>query len=146
MPYMLVMMVVLIISWAMMLNIAKLLTDRMMLQNAADNAALSVAVYKARVLNTLGYFNYLMACTLYDGEAGLAEAKIKGGEPLGAVNYSGGGVFESAYTLCMPIAIPVVINIIRNSDSQKEVASLLDTQHGIHCPVGIIYGFPKNTG
>src|SRR3989339_34221 len=71
MPYFLIMMVVLIISWAMLLNIAKLLRDRMVMQNAADNAAISVAVYKARVLNTLGKMNYLIACALYGGENGL---------------------------------------------------------------------------
>ena len=60
MPYFFMMMVVLVLCWAMIVNIAKLVKDRMMMQNAADNAALSVAVYKARVLNKLGQLNFLM--------------------------------------------------------------------------------------
>jgi len=67
MPYMLLMMVALVISWAMMLNIAKLLTDRMIMQNAADNAAMSVAIYQARVLNLVGRLNYYIGCTLGAG-------------------------------------------------------------------------------
>ncbi|MFC1501665.1 Tad domain-containing protein [Elusimicrobiota bacterium] len=87
-PYMLAMMLVLIICWSMLVNIAKFLNDRMMMQNAADNAALSVAVYKARVLNELGRLNYLLASTLYDGKAGLTAALL-GEEPLGIFNYDG---------------------------------------------------------
>ncbi len=70
MPFFLAMIVTLIICWAMMLNIAKLVLDRMVLQNAADNAVMSVAVCKARLLNRLGQVNYLMACALYGSENG----------------------------------------------------------------------------
>ena len=64
-PYFLVMMLILVMCWAMMVNIAKLTKDRIMMQNAADNAAISAAVYKARVYNTLGFMNYVMATLLY---------------------------------------------------------------------------------
>lgn len=63
-PYMLVMTIVLILSWAMMLNIAKVLRDKMILQNTVDNAAISIANLSARTLNLLGQTNYLMATVL----------------------------------------------------------------------------------
>ena len=63
-PYMLVMSIILILSWAMMLNIAKVLRDKMILQNTVDNAAISIANLSARTLNLLGQTNYLMATVL----------------------------------------------------------------------------------
>ncbi|MFH1367820.1 MAG: hypothetical protein ABII64_01710 [Elusimicrobiota bacterium] len=66
-PYALVMLLVLIMCWAMMLNIAKLTADRMITQNAADNAAVSAAVYRARALNTLGLMNNAIGALLYGG-------------------------------------------------------------------------------
>ncbi|MDR3306627.1 MAG: hypothetical protein LBS61_03030 [Endomicrobium sp.] len=58
--YFLILTVILVISWAMMLNIACLIRDRIRLQNEADGIALSLATYKARVLNFLGSANYLI--------------------------------------------------------------------------------------
>jgi hypothetical protein len=58
--YFLIFTVILIISWAMMLNIACIIRDRIRLQNEADAIALSLATYKARVLNFLGNTNYLI--------------------------------------------------------------------------------------
>jgi len=66
-PYFMAMLVVLVLCWAMIMNIAKLLHDRMMMQNAADNAAQSVAIYQARVLNVVGYMNYKIAEAIAGG-------------------------------------------------------------------------------
>ncbi|MDR0800458.1 MAG: hypothetical protein LBN01_02865 [Endomicrobium sp.] len=55
---------ILVISWAMTLNIAHLIRNRMTMQNEADNIALSLATYKARILNLLGQTNYLMGAVL----------------------------------------------------------------------------------
>lgn len=63
-PYMLILSIILILSWAMMLNIAKILRDKMILQNTVDNAAISMANLQARTLNLLGQTNYLMATVL----------------------------------------------------------------------------------
>ena len=63
-PYMLVMSLILILSWAMMINIAKLLRDKMVLQNYVDNTVISVANLQARTLNILGTTNHLMATVL----------------------------------------------------------------------------------
>lgn len=63
-PYMLVMSLILIFSWAMMLNIAKIIRDKMILQNNTDNAVLSIANLQARTLNMLGLTNNLMATVL----------------------------------------------------------------------------------
>lgn len=58
--YFLILTAMLVISWAMMLNIACIIRDRIRLQNEADGIALSLATYKARVLNFLGSANYLI--------------------------------------------------------------------------------------
>ena len=60
-PYMLVMSLILILSWAMLINIAKVLRDKMILQNYVDNTVISVANLQARTLNLLGTTNDLMA-------------------------------------------------------------------------------------
>jgi hypothetical protein len=51
----------------MMLNIAKLIRNRMIMQNLADNAALSISVHKARVMNFVGNLNYLIGSVLAVG-------------------------------------------------------------------------------
>jgi hypothetical protein len=58
--YFLIFTVILIMSWAMMLNIAYVIRDRIRLQNEADAIGLSLSTYKARVLNFLGNTNYLI--------------------------------------------------------------------------------------
>ena len=63
-PYFIVLTMILLISWAMMINIAKLIRDRMILQNSVDNTVLSVATLQARTLNILGATNYLLATIL----------------------------------------------------------------------------------
>jgi len=63
-PYFLMTAMILLLSWAMMINIAKLLRDKMILQNSTDNAVLSVAVLQARTLNLLAAANYLTATIL----------------------------------------------------------------------------------
>lgn len=130
MPYMLVMTVILVICWAMIVNVSKLIKDRMMMQNAADNAALSIAVYKARVLNRVGKLNYQMACVLYDGPYGLIEA-IAGVDPVGTRNYSYYGEYNGAYGTCSSWLAPAYF--MRFSDNQQAVACMDDMSHGF-CP------------
>jgi hypothetical protein len=55
---------ILVISWAMMLNIAKLIRDRMIMQNMADNIALSISTHKARTMNFVASCNYLIGTLL----------------------------------------------------------------------------------
>ncbi|MDR2773074.1 MAG: hypothetical protein LBB93_06390 [Elusimicrobiota bacterium] len=62
--YFLILTVVLVLSWAMMLNIAKLVRDRMIMQNEADNIALSISVHKARAMNFAAACNYLIGSLL----------------------------------------------------------------------------------
>jgi len=130
-PYFFVMMIILIISWAMIINMAKLLRDRMMMQNAADNAALSVSVYKARVLNTLGLLNYAIAATLFGPESGPVS---------GYLSYYKYGVICSVAG--MPLSFPLSICPMGGIppscrqpglgavDSQKKVAAYLDIIEG----------------
>ncbi len=65
--YFLVFSMILFISWAMMLNIAKLIRDRMIMQNLADNTALSIATHKARVMNFVAGCNYWIGTLLAMG-------------------------------------------------------------------------------
>jgi hypothetical protein len=65
--YFLIFVLILVISWAMMLNVAKLIRDRMIMQNVADNIALSAAMHKARAMNVVGGLNYLIGNALASG-------------------------------------------------------------------------------
>ena len=53
-----------------MLNIAKLIRDRMIMQNLADNTALSIATHKARTMNFVGACNYMIGFFLRMGTRG----------------------------------------------------------------------------
>ena len=126
MPYMLVMMLVLIMCWAMMVNIAKLMTDRMMMQNAVDNAAVSAAVYRARTLNTLGRLNYAIGTLLYGGidtPSSLFWTYHKYGVAIGATGFKAG----------LPVPLfpqgglnPKALPGQYAPDDQKRVAGYLD--------------------
>lgn len=111
MPYFFMMMVVLVLCWAMIVNIAKLVKDRMMMQNAADNAALSVAVYKARVLNKLGELNFLIGCALYGTEYGITTY-----HPIVAA--------PGVYGVC---TFPAWLVIPNSPDNQQKVAFETDS-------------------
>ncbi len=65
--YFLIFTLIIVISWAMMLNIAKLIRDRMIMQNIADNAAVSIATHRARTMNFVGSCNYLIGFLLRMG-------------------------------------------------------------------------------
>lgn len=65
--YFLIFTLVLVLSWAMMLNIAKLIRDRMVMQNMTDNIALSIATHKARTMNIVGGLNYALGAVLKIG-------------------------------------------------------------------------------
>jgi hypothetical protein len=110
MPYFFMMMVALVMSWMMLINVGKLMTERIMMQNAADNAALSVATYRARVLNKLGRLNHTLACLLYGTEAGVS-------------NYFYGGAFAGPYGVCSPVPVYVPEMMV---DNQQKIAAVPD--------------------
>ncbi|MDR3071240.1 MAG: hypothetical protein LBU29_01375 [Endomicrobium sp.] len=62
--YFLIFISISIVSLVAMLNIAQLIRSRITMQNEADNIAVSLATYKARVLNFLGEINYFMGLIL----------------------------------------------------------------------------------
>jgi competence protein ComGC len=110
-PYMIIMMVALIICWSMMINIAKLLKDRTMMQNAADNAALSMAVNQARTMNILNKFDLIIESILYDG------LPYPIGIGFGAMHpFAVTGVFEGHYAECM--LFPLFPQLIMNDVSR----------------------------
>ncbi|MFA5779228.1 MAG: pilus assembly protein TadG-related protein [Elusimicrobiota bacterium] len=93
MPYFFMMMVVLVLCWAMIVNIAKLVKDRMMMQNAADNAALSAAIHQARTINMLGQINKMVAKVFYDSVFLGPTMGAAGMHPLEPFSGAGGGVY-----------------------------------------------------
>lgn len=99
--YFIVMGVVLVMSHLTIMNIAKLLRDRMMMQNAVDNAAMAAAVHMARTMNAAAYLNLQISRTLgdalpIDGGGLLAQGGIKDGDLIGA----GGGTGSPCPTPC----------------------------------------------
>lgn len=127
-PYILVMILVLVISWTMILNISKMLTDRMTLQIAADNAALSAATNQARTLNLLAKTNEMIARTLYDGSFLLPVLGLGAVHPVGLMGIGGGG-----YASC--VIAPLIPQCIMDNVSCE--ASTLDVILGVRaCSFG----------
>jgi len=114
-PYFFMMMVVLLLCWMMIINLGRLMYEKMMVQNAADNAALSIAAYRARVLNKLGAMNYyFIGCPLYGGEDGLGNY----------FNLFGSlAVIAGPYGFCLQMPLPPM----RVGDNKQKVVSYLDT-------------------
>ncbi|MBN1622110.1 MAG: Tad domain-containing protein [Endomicrobiales bacterium] len=127
-PYYLTMIIILIISWAMLINISKLLYDRMMMQNAADNAALSVAVYKARIYNVLGKLNYMIGWALYGGEKGYLSYFNKGFSVSGGI----GAPFLKKPRLSVPFPIPI---FHMGADAPSEIKDALKVLQLIRTPL-----------
>jgi len=106
-PYFFMMMVVLLLCWMMIINLGRLMYEKMMVQNAADNAALSIAAYRARVLNKLGQINYLIGCALYGTEAGLT-------------NFYNFAIIGGPYGVCPQVGAPILP--MRFVDDKQKVA------------------------
>lgn len=133
MPYLFVMLVILIVSWSMMVNFSKLLFERMAMQNAADNGALSAAVNQARTLNMINMFNRLIASNFYDGIPYPLGWGLGGISPAGNVIGAGGGIGEC---VLVPVAPQYFINDV------SRVGSVLDVYAGwFFCGFGTTTGF-----
>jgi len=59
-PFVALTLLALVMFWMTVVNVGKLVRDRIMLQNAADAAAQSAACMKARALNSIGRINALL--------------------------------------------------------------------------------------
>jgi hypothetical protein len=59
-PFAALTLLALVMFWMTVVNVGKMVTDRIMLQNAADAAAQSAACMKARALNSIGSINALL--------------------------------------------------------------------------------------
>ena len=130
-PYFFFMCIVLVLCWAMLLNVAKLTTDRIMMQNAADNAALSAAVYKARVINVLGAMNFAIGSYMYGPETSpfsLTWTYYKYVATVSMVSgIIGGGPHISVPLVPMGGYPGVPHSLIDPPDSQKKIAGYMDT-------------------
>lgn len=126
-----VMIMTVLLCWMMIMNVGRLTYERIAMQNAADNAAFSVAVFKARSLNKLAFLNHNLACTLYGGDG-------EGDDGLGAglgMYYKYGAMVTAQGA---PAGIPVPLMPMGGFpggynpptafavDSQKKVACTLD--------------------
>jgi|GEM_PF-2713456 len=132
-PYFFFMCIVLVLCWAMLINMAKLTTDRIMMQNAADNAALSAAVYKARVLNVLGTMNFAIGSYMYGPETLPFSTLWTYYKYVAKVSLISGIVEGPSFPVSLvPMSgypgIPH--NIVAPPDSQKKIGGYLDTLHG----------------
>lgn len=122
-PYFMMMMVALVLCWAMMINIAKLLKDRMVAQNAADNAALSCAVHQARMMNMLARINKAMAEIFYN-----ETVYVQTGFPLfGSIGAGGGN-----YGICgiLPV-IPQKAGKYALANNVSKIAAIADIIAGM---------------
>jgi len=129
-PYFFFMCIVLVLCWAMLINVAKLTTDRIIMQNAADNAALSAAVYKARVLNVLGAMNFAIGSYMYGPETvpfSLMWTYYKYVASVSLVSGIMGGPHISVPLVPMGGYTGVPHSLIKPPDSQKKIAGYLDT-------------------
>jgi hypothetical protein len=93
MPYFFMMMIVLVLCWAMLINVSKMIKDRMMLQNAADNAVMAAAINQARTLNMLGQINQMIAKVFYDSVPLGPTLGAMGMHPGESFSGGGGGVY-----------------------------------------------------
>lgn len=118
-PYVMMMLVAIALCWGMMLNIARLLQQRMIAQNAADNTALSLAVHEARLMNMLQQINKAMADMLFS-----ETVYTKDGLPCGA------GVGPPCVVApVIPQKIPLTDDPLENDVSN--IAAILDVYPGI---------------
>lgn len=130
---MFIMLIILIVSWAMMVNFSKLLFERIIIQNAADNAALSGAVNQARTLNMINMYNRLISSNFYDGVPYPLGLGLGGIHPARSVMGAGGGLGTTC--VLVPIAPQYLMNDV------TRIASLADIYMGIiYCGFGTLSG------
>jgi len=119
--YFILMTMVIVMCEIMIMNIGKLLRDRMVLQNAADSAAMAAAVHQARTMNDLAYLNLQIASLLADSNffyptpAPRLPAVAFSGSPLGYGMQGGlqdgnligvgGGVCGCSFDMCSKPAV-----------------------------------------
>ena len=87
----------------MIMNIGKLLRDRMVMQNAVDNAAIAAAVHQARTMNDLAYLNLMIAMIFENAvpaDIGANGMIMLGGLSDGGLVTGGAGSYGSC--LCVP--------------------------------------------
>jgi len=121
-PFMTLAVMILLLCWLMIINVGKLESERMMMQNAADNAALSVAAYKARALNKLMMINWMIGTLLYGTEYGVSNYWKYGA--LLTVS----GAHAGAPIPVFPKAMPKILGM--GGDSKQEVISTIDLAAG----------------
>jgi len=59
-PLLFIFILIFCLFWFTLLNVGKLMKDKIMMQNAADNSALTCSVLRARALNQLGLLNAIL--------------------------------------------------------------------------------------
>jgi len=59
-PLLFIFLLIFCLFWFTLLNLGKLMKDKIMMQNSADNSALSCSVLRARALNQLGVLNAVL--------------------------------------------------------------------------------------
>ncbi|MFH1714636.1 MAG: pilus assembly protein TadG-related protein [Elusimicrobiota bacterium] len=125
---------VMIILFYMSLNYGKAVYRAMEVQNAADNAALSAAAYRARVLNYLGCMNRKISACLYGGTVIPLPTKtdyLASFAEWGLLHYNDFMFVASLFGICPQVGIPILP--MRFVDSQKKIGHVVDFSH-MFCP------------
>ncbi|MDO9513648.1 MAG: Tad domain-containing protein [Elusimicrobiota bacterium] len=92
MPFFVLCMIMLLLFWMTIINVGKLVKDRMVMQNSVDNAAISLAIHQARVMNMVNKINEMIAKVFYDSIPIGPTIGMGGMHPLG-ISGVGGGVY-----------------------------------------------------
>jgi len=92
MPFFVLCMIMLLLFWMMIINVGKLVKDRMVMQNSVDNAAISLAIHQARVMNMVNKINEMISKVFYDSIPVGPTIGMGGMHPLGIMGV-GGGVY-----------------------------------------------------
>ena len=90
MPFFVLCMIMLLLFWMTIINVGKLVKDRMVMQNSADNAALSLAIHQARVMNMVNKINEMIAKVFYDSIPVGPTLGMGAMHPLGIMGVGGG--------------------------------------------------------
>ena len=117
-PLFFVCIMVLCLFWFVLINLGKLVKDRMMMQNAADNAAVSAAIMRARALNYMGPINAY----------------------LGLPGFSLGSNIPSeishVWVPCPNHGAPLSVCWCGSRGAKNTIEGFIKIQEGIHAPYG----------
>ncbi len=127
--YSILLFTILVLCEVSMMNVGKMMKDRMMMQNAVDNMTMAAAIHQARMLNALAHLNYQIALTLANGFPMVDFGGLNGKVPYISLLSVGGegeiiGVGGGVYGVCA--LLPKFINGVGFKNDISGLCSQLD--------------------